>query len=74
MEKSGIPVPAIISAEDLEKLTRIEARREDGWTAIQELRARNRDMDPDEVERDVAEAIAEVRAARRAQEATTPSA
>ena len=74
VEKSGIPVAAIISADDLEKLTRIEARREDGWTAIQELRARNRDMDPDEVERDVAEAIAEVRAARRAQEATTPSA
>ena len=44
----------------------MEARREDGWKAIQELRARNRDMDPDEVERDVAKAIAEVRAARRA--------
>lgn len=74
VEKSGIPVAAIISAEDLEKLTRLEARREEGWRAIQELRARNRDKNLDEVERDVDEAIAEVRAARRVQESATPTA
>ena len=73
VEKSGIPVAAIVSAEDLERLTRLEARREDGWKAIQELRARNRDKDPEEVERDVADAMAEARAARRAHDAATPT-
>ena len=73
VEKSGIPVAAIVSAADLEKLTRLEARREDGWKAILELRDRNQDKDPEEVERDVVEAIAEVRAARRARNAVTPT-
>lgn len=65
---------AVTPAEGLAKLAQSEARREDGWKAIQELRARNEDKDPDEVERDVAEAIAEVRSARRAPETATPSA
>lgn len=31
------------------------------WRIVDELHARNRDVDPDEVERDVAEALAEAR-------------
>lgn len=74
VEKDGIPVAAIVSAQDLERLNHMEARREDGWQAIQEIGARNRDKDPDEVERDVAEEIAAMRAERRAQEAAAPKA
>jgi len=52
----------------------MDTRREDGWKAIEEIRARNKDKDPEEVERDVAEAIADIRAERRARETVTPTA
>jgi len=38
----------------------------DLWSVIDEIHARNRDKDPEEIERDIAEAIAEVRAEERA--------
>src|ERR687885_196403 len=66
VEKSGIPVAAIISAEDLERLTRLEAERQARFKMIDEIQARNRDKDPDEVERDVAKEIAAMRADQRA--------
>jgi len=66
VEKSGIPIAAIVSADDLRRLEWLEARREDGRKAIEEIRARNRHWDAEEVERDVAEALAEVRAEMRA--------
>ena len=42
------------------------------WQAIQEIRAANAGKDPEEDERDIAEAIAEVRAERRAAKAVMP--
>ena len=65
VEKSGIPVAAIISTEDLERLTRLEAERQARFKVIDEIHARNRDQRVDEVERDVAEEIAAMRAEQK---------
>ena len=73
VEKGGVPVAALVSAEDLERLRRMDAEREARWQAIDDIHARNHDKDPDEVERDVAAALAEVRAEQRAQRAATTS-
>jgi prevent-host-death family protein len=69
VEKSGIPVAAIISAEDLELLTQLEAARQARFKVIDQIHARNQDKDPEEVERDVAEEIAAMRAERQEQQA-----
>ena len=66
VERDGIPVAAIVSADDLEQLDRLEAERAARWRVIEEIGARHADIDPDEVERDVDEAIAEMRAEDRA--------
>ena len=65
VEQNGEPVAALVSPEDLEQLRRIDAYRRDPWRVIDEIHARNRDKDPEEVERDVAEAIAEMREEER---------
>ena len=69
VEKHGIPVAAIISAQDLERFTELEAERQARFQVLDEIHARNRDQDPDEVERDVAEEIAAMRGERRKQQA-----
>lgn len=66
LEDNGEPVAALVSPDDLDQLKRLDSYREDPWRVIDEIHARNRDKDPDEVERDVAEALAEVRAEERA--------
>jgi prevent-host-death family protein len=69
VEDQGIPVAALISAADLERLRGLEAQREERFGIVDELRARNQDVDPDEVEHDVAKEIAAMRAeARRPRE------
>jgi prevent-host-death family protein len=73
VEKHGIPVAAIISAQDLERFTALEAERQARFQVLDEIHARNRDQDPDEVERDVAEEIAAMRAERREQQARRSS-
>ena len=72
VEQNGEVVAAVISALDYERLQMLDRRAAAGWRAIEELRALNADKDPDEVERDVAEAIEEMRAERRARAAATP--
>jgi hypothetical protein len=44
-----------------------DAERERRWQVIEQIGARNRDKDPEEVERDIAEALAEVRAEMRSE-------
>jgi hypothetical protein len=63
VEKSGIPVAAIISTQDLERLTRLDEQRKKDFAIIDEIREAFRDVPPDEIEREVAQAIREVRAA-----------
>ncbi len=65
IEKSGIPVAAIISAEDLERLTQLEAERRRDFAILDEIGQAFKDVPPEEVEQQVAKAVAEVRAEHR---------
>jgi prevent-host-death family protein len=65
VEKSGIPVAAIISAEDLARFTQLEAERAERFKALEETWEALKDVPADEVEAEVARAIMEVRADKR---------
>jgi len=75
VQRDGKDAAALVSAYDLERLEMLDRRAAEGWKAIEEIWARNADIDPEEAERDIAEAIAEMRAEMRAKErAKTPTA
>lgn len=63
VEKSGEPRAAIVPVRDYRDLQR---RRQEAkkqfWAMTQELQGAFKDVDPDEVEREIAAAIAEARA------------
>ena len=65
VEKSGIPVAALISIPDLEWLERFQERRARDFAILEGSQAAFKDVPPDEIEREVAKAIAEVRAENR---------
>jgi prevent-host-death family protein len=67
VEKSGIPVAGIVSAEDLRRLDRLDRERAERFKVLEEFGEAFRDVPVDELEREVARALAEVRAERRAQ-------
>src|SRR4051794_29182424 len=67
VEKSGIPVAAIISTDDLERFTKMEAQRAERFRVLDEIGAAFKDVPPDEIERHVANALAEVREENRQQ-------
>ena len=69
VEKSGIPVAAIISAQDLERFNRLEAERAKDFAILDEMREAFKDVAADELEREVAKALAEVREENRQQPA-----
>lgn len=61
VEKSGMPVAAIISPEDLERLKEYDAEEARSWAVLDEIRERNGDQDPDEVLGNVTEVVETVR-------------
>ena len=61
VEKSGIPVAAISSAQVLERFKALEAEWEARFSVLDRIRAKNADQDPDEVLRDVTAAVEAVR-------------
>ncbi len=61
VEKSGIPVAAVISAEDLERFKLLEQQRQDRFKALDKIREAFRDVSPDELEKQVNKALVEVR-------------
>jgi prevent-host-death family protein len=65
IERSGLPVAAIISAADLERLTQLEAKRKERFKPLEDTWEAFKDVPPEEIEREVARAIAEVRRKRR---------
>ena len=65
VEKSGIPVAAIVSAQDLERLNQLEQQRAERFKVVDETRAAFKDVPDEEIEREVAKAIAQVRAENR---------
>jgi PHD/YefM family antitoxin component YafN of YafNO toxin-antitoxin module len=66
VERDGAPVAAIIPAGDLERLFRLERERQADFAVIAEMRAAFEGISPEDVEREAARALAEVRAERRA--------
>ena len=66
VEQGGIPVAAIVSAEDLARLKRWEAERSADFTALDATQAACRDVPAGEVERELTRALAAVRAEAKA--------
>ena len=62
VEKAGIPVAALVSIEDLERLTRLGGEWAAGTRALQEFSAAFQDVSTAELEERVAQIIAEGRA------------
>jgi hypothetical protein len=66
VEKGGVPVTAIIAAEDLERWTRVEAERSERLGAARErMGAAFGDLPDEQLEHDVAEVIEHVRVKER---------
>src|SRR4051794_16931237 len=61
VEKSGIPVAAIISADDLKRFAQFEQEREQRFQAIDRMREAFKDVPPEEIEREADRAVAELR-------------
>ena len=74
VEKSGVPVAAIISPADLERFEQLDQERDQRWSAFLTIAERFADEDPDEVEHFVAEEIEAMRAEERARAAASPEA
>ncbi len=62
VEKNGARAGAFVSARDLERLEFEDAKWEEDWQVIDEMRAAFADVDPEELERQWAKDLAEVRA------------
>jgi prevent-host-death family protein len=69
VEKAGVPVAAIISAQDWDRLRRYDAEREADFAVLDRMRAAFADVPDEELEREITKAIAEVRAEMRAERA-----
>jgi prevent-host-death family protein len=65
VEKSGIPVAAIVSTEDLARLNQLDQEQAARFSILDEMRAAFKDVPPEELEREAARALAEVRAEMR---------
>ena len=61
VEKSGIPVAALIPLADLERLEQFDQERAESLALLDSMRAPFRTTPADEIEREVERALAEVR-------------
>lgn len=72
VEKGGVPVAALVSTKDLERLKRFEIERAERFRPLEEFGAAFKDESPEDIEREVARAVAEARAEiRREQQGDT---
>ena len=62
VEKSGIPVAAVDSVEDLERLRLLDRQTEERLAAIEQMREASEDIPPEQIERDVVAIIRDLRA------------
>src|SRR3972149_4401694 len=65
IQKSGIPVAALISAQDLARFPRLEAVWDEPFKALDAARVAFEDAPDEELEREVAKALTSARAKRR---------
>jgi prevent-host-death family protein len=68
VEKSGIPVAAIISAEDLKRLDQLEKKRSDRFRVLDEIKAAFRDIPEAEIENETDQALTRMRQTTGARE------
>lgn len=71
VEKSGIPVAAVISAEDLERFTILEEQRERNFTILDEIGEKFKNVPTQEIEQEVDKALMQVRAENRKKVSTS---
>jgi prevent-host-death family protein len=67
VEKSGIPVAAIVSAEDLNKIKQLEAQQAERFKLLERMRAGFSDLSEEQIQRDVAEVMEKQRQQARSQ-------
>lgn len=67
VEKSGIPVAAVISAEDLQRFVQMEEQRSEKFKALDRIREAFKDVSVNEVEDEITKALSEVRAEKSSQ-------
>ena len=65
VEKSGIPIAAVISAEELERFTRLEELKEQRFKVLDRIGEAFKDVPEEEIEREVDRVITRARAAKR---------
>jgi prevent-host-death family protein len=70
VEKSGIPVAAIVSAQDLQQLERLDEERRRDFAILNEIRDTFKDVPDDELEREVNRAFLQARERARANQGT----
>jgi prevent-host-death family protein len=71
VERDGKPVAAVVSPADLRRLARLDARRERAFDVIRRMEAAFEGVPYEEIEREAAKALAEVRAEMRAEREQT---
>ncbi len=67
LEKSGVPVAALVSPDDLRRLTELDAARDERFAAMRAFSQAFIDVPDDELERELARAQAAARAKLRAE-------
>ena len=65
VQKHGIPVAGIVSADDVERLAELDAQRARDFEILDRVGQVFRDQSPEDIEAAVANALAEVRAENR---------
>jgi hypothetical protein len=65
VETGGKLLVGIVAPADLLRLNQLDAEMDEDWRVVDDIHERNRDADLEEVERDVAAALAAVRATAR---------
>jgi prevent-host-death family protein len=61
ISKGNIPVAAIVSIDDLERLNQLDAQRDADFAVLDEIGAAFADQTPEEIEENVDRIVAEVR-------------
>ncbi len=65
VEKSGIPVAAVISTEDLQRLTALEEQRKERFKALDKMREAFKDVPTEVVKQEINKAVTQVRVEKR---------
>lgn len=67
VEKGGVPVAALVSSDDLKHLARLDEQRAERKRVVAAMREPFRGVSPEEIERETAKAVADVREEMRAE-------